>query len=193
VRGRMNSCARCGSSSKVTNVNEASRECLCSLTALTIASCHHLSLKRTSLQEVENAKEGGLARNQALEDELAATNSAREVLALALARLLRDTKAQKYSGMQPHDNLEPVADLETQLQRLSMRDSSPSSQCNDFIAGSLAVAHKILSAEPRVPIGALIPVTDIHCRSCVALMLWLLHAKATVITLHRFTIVSVRE
>ena len=81
-------------------------------------------LRLVDLQEVEGAEARDMARTEALEDELADASSAREVLALALARLLRDTKACQ---AHPDDTAKPVAALETQLNNLSVRDSKTSS------------------------------------------------------------------
>jgi hypothetical protein len=115
------------------------------------------------MQEVDSAQAAGLSRNEALEEELADASSAREVLALALARLLRDTKAHRlHTG--PDYSSNPVAALEAQLDNLSVHDSKPSSpaQCNDFIASSLAVAHKILGTDPGVPAGAPCFISSLH-------------------------------
>lgn len=125
------------------------------------------------MQEVEGAEARDMARTEALEDELADASSAREVLALALARLLRDTKARQ---VHPDDTANPVAALETQLNNLSVRDSKTSSphECNDFIMSSLAVARKILATDPDVPVGALlylkrvcsVPSSSVKCSCC---------------------------
>ena len=61
-----------------------------------------------------DATQLGCTHIEALKEELADASSAREVLALALARLLRDTKSHQ---LHPHpgDPTDSVAVLETQL------------------------------------------------------------------------------
>jgi hypothetical protein len=118
------------------------------------------------MQEAAAACAEGTARASALQQELEEASIAREVLALALARLLRDThrspatleplagrRGVDCDGAAAGDN----AALLLHMQGLSLHggDAAPRDRTT-FIEQSVAAAHKILGITPAAPTGALL-------------------------------------
>eukprot|EP00892_Ulva_mutabilis_P002435 jgi/Ulvmu1/12192/UM085_0056.1 len=113
----------------------------------------HAAVQRTlqaQLREARCQQEGEAciqARCARLEDEAAREKSAKEVLALALGRVLRETRyaiPRQSQGAPPGEGAADVDELQAHLQRMSVHESPAAEARVAIVQHSIAAAHQIL-------------------------------------------------